>query len=403
MPETLIVMESQGGHEAMASSLASQLSQSVGFVDVPVNNGTGISEELPQPLIPFSAYYTSNFTPPGTQGLPGSVIGTLVNDGTAQLLTMAGNGIDPVWHAPPVISGGAASPGLVSNGVTPPLDKRATTPTGRNAPGLAVKFLGAAATAYRDGGDLISVSGTYTWAYGPRTPYRGLAHWAAFEDDALNTISNGTQVVAEHTQYLAAPSTPYVLGVDALNNTIQCDACQFSAVGPNCAVYVLASDLGNGPDLIPAAVTDNTASRFQFHPSVFMRRTSYIRTVQRQYRDFTHIAAPIVGQAVRIVQLNPTPQQHSTWLIIVDGVAQVVRLLHEIGSLAQRPRDIWNQVWVPLINGPSAVSLAPILSMADGAGTTGPGISQLRLSRLEYARYLGPGGTDITQTGANPA
>jgi hypothetical protein len=374
----------------------------VGFAGTVVP-ATGITAELPQPLIPFSAYDDAFPTVPGAGGLGTGFRGVVVDSGSVRR-SGSSDGMTPDWHT------GQNATGLSANGSIPlrrPAPTAAMPGLGRNAPGLVLAFGSAAQTYFEGAGTIASVSGTYTYAYGPRTPYQGLTHFCEFEDDPPDARDDATAVVTRLAQYLASPSTPYIMGIGSNGQTIQADACNYAAVGPNCAVYVEASDFGGaGSDLIPGAVTANSASIYRFHPSVFIRNSVHVSSVSRRYHDPFDVVQQQIGTPIRIDVLPATAPRSSDWLLVFDGVAMVVTLLHVDNVTARRPRDLWNQFLVPLFLGPQAVSEAPLLEsvfVPGVADTMAPSIMQLRLSHLEYARYLGPVGTPTPQTGSTPA
>jgi hypothetical protein len=399
------VFELFSGHHARTASIAPQISGAVVLSRQPFELGgaprPGAWCPLPQPVIPFSGYDSSTGpvgAVPGTSGLGVRFGGTIIADvGSANYGVCDGS--SAVWQrVGRDVTGERAT--LDSNGFIA-LDKHpdhASGAVGRNAPPLAINF---GSTAFGNFGTFTAdvlesnASGSYSYAYSPRNPYQGLAHFCEFEDDPPDGINDGSTIVRRLLDELSSPTTPYPLGIDSSNQTISVDGCNYAAVGPDCAVYIEAGDIGSAPEQIPAAVADNRASHFRFHPSVFIRRTPYIRSIARQYRDPSNVAAGSAGMPIRVSVRGPATS--TRWLIIVDGAAQVVQLAHDPDII--RPRDIWNRVWVPLIYGSSAVSDAPILSTINDAMAPGPAISQIRLAYLEYARYLGPNGADTAQTG----
>jgi hypothetical protein len=170
--------------------------------------------------------------------------------------------------------------------------------------------------------------------------------------------------------------------------------CAYASISPEGNVWILAADYGgNG---IPAAVSENTADKFREHPSVFVRNVggAVVRAVTRRWRDQISIVEEAAGsQPIGILQLaNVTTQ--SKWLIVVDGVASVVFLQHPEGTDYRRPRDIWNNVIVPLITGTG--SNVQRITTTDLSGN--PVGTETRWNYLSYARYLGEPGTTV-QTG----
>ncbi|TPV94564.1 MAG: hypothetical protein B7733_14600 [Myxococcales bacterium FL481] len=370
------------------SSLGPQSTRSVALDSVRINSN-GISDPIRQPLIPLSAY-----NPPSSEsGVPGKLfVGSVTNTNDGNVAGIAVSG-QRNWH----VNGR-----LFDNNNRRPIDRNPAASAGRNAPDLVLWFDGPAESAFREDGDLENAHGEILYAYSQANPYQTLCHFSEFEEEPPNSSSDATEVVTRLAQQLASPPVEYVLGELNTGQAVIALDCNFAGIAPEDSVYVEPGDIGGaGPDQMPTSVLENTASAFRFHPSVFLRRTQFIRSVARRHRDGFDIARFGVGMPIRIRSVTDQPIV-SNWLIVVDGSPQLVQLNH--GSLdLRRPRDIWNTLWVPLIRGNSSIGDVPILDVVASGGTRGPSNSQLRLGFLEYARCLPLLGTDITQTGTVPA
>lgn len=398
MAQHASVFEIYSGHLARSATVAPQSTGSLVVSQLnPTLGGVGRAGAwftLPQPPIPFSAYdkaaQNGGADVPGRSGLGCGFNGLLIG-AAGEVNYGICDGVSGVWQRT-----GNADTSVATNGFVA-LDKDPNyllTGIGRNAPPLAIIFDGAALSSFGGFDGDSRASGAYYWAYSARNPYQGLAHFCDFEADPPDSINDGSAIVRTLVHSLNSPTTPFAVGTDQVGNPINANACSFAAVGPDCACYVEAGDIGPGLDQIPTAVGNNRAESYRAHPSVFMRRTGYVRSVARMYRDQVPVSGALNGMPIRVSIVEPSTA--STWLIIVDGVAQVVTINH---AELSRPRDIWNEAWVPLIVGGGAVATTPVLDTLPGAMAPGPGISQLRLAFLEYARYLGPQGVDFTQTG----
>jgi hypothetical protein len=149
-------------------------------------------------------------------------------------------------------------------------------------------------------------------------------------------------------------------------------------------VWIDPSDYGTS---IPTDVQNNTANNFRNHPSVFIRRAggAFTRAVTRRWRDERRIDIAATGsQPIGIAQQS-NALVRSKWLVCIDGVASVVYIPHPGGADIRRPKDIWNQVIVPLIHNHSgnASRLVTTDFFGNIVGT------ETRWEFLSYARYLG--------------
>jgi len=236
------------------------------------------------------------------------------------------------------------------------------------------------------------------WAYA--NDYVGMEHFVEFDETPPDTVDSGeVKVRALLNHFVNAPGN-YQLGINSAGVPVVARDCGFAALAPEAAVFIDPSDIGNNNEQIPAAVAANTAAHFRFHPSVFVRRTPYIRCVQRVVRD----AISITGEPAQPITINSvtTAPTASTWYVVIDGCGQIVTLAHPGGSDLRRPRDIWNSLWVPALQASQSPALAKSFIGSDASAT---GVVEVldRLRYLQYARCLNVNGTivPIAQTGAN--
>lgn len=211
----------------------------------------------------------------------------------------------------------------------------------------------------------------------------GLQHFCDFEDDEpANFASEGATRL--FSQVSKRAGGPYTLP----DGTVLKD-CAFAGLCPTGTIYIAAEDYGI---TVPSDVTANTATAFRNHPAVFVRRPEYIAQVARRYLQTQTIVTPHLGsQPVGIYTASSSPVvTQSKWLIIADGGADIVQLVHPAGTNYRRPRDIWNQVIVPLVTGQQTNTNAPALVNSLG-GVIG---NRTRWTYLEYARFLGPQGDE---------
>ncbi len=393
MPEFYNAFQLFGGHHNQTPSLQPSLNGSVTFKGT--MSAAGAGGAIPMPAIPYSSY-----DDPGDsiENFGRSFIGELSND-VPGVVSAFNSGVN-FW--------GIDGPHAVN--VNDSIIKFPLIAVGRNAPPLALQLTGAALTAAEGAGSVDAVRGTLQWAYSPSNPYQTLVQIGEFTD-ATDSAENKADATVELTAIqnaLTQPTSQHVLGVNGAGNEVKLDECSFAALGPDARVWIEAGDIGPLPEQIPVSVTDNTAANFRFHPSTFLRRTRYIRGTERCYADPVNLVAPNLGSQPINIQSITTPLLKSLWLIVVDGVTSIVELDHG-GADIKRPRDIWQQVWVPLITGGQSLGDLTILgggatqsdpAIPPAAGTllTGPEATQLRLTYLSYARFIQLGFSDITQT-----
>lgn len=232
---------------------------------------------------------------------------------------------------------------------------------------------------------------TRVWAYKEKTSYQGQAHFCEFEEvpSANALISTRAQQVLDQLNSAGNVAT---LGSLANGTKVTVGNCVFAGIAPEGAVYIAPEDNGSNLDQIPASVTNNTADKFRFHPSVFIRRGAYWNSVIRKAFDGLTISQPTAGQPLRIVTVD-APITQSAWLVGIDGTMSVIFVQHGALDL-RRPRDIWNQIWIPILNGSTSVRDA--LSVGVGANITDIG-KLSRVQYLEYARCLPLPGTSVPQ------
>lgn len=209
-----------------------------------------------------------------------------------------------------------------------------------------------------------------------------------FVDDAINESTRQNEIYGSITTNASSYTLP---NGEIIKN------CSYAAMSPEGIAWILAADYGAANN-IPVLVTSNTANAFRLHPGVFLRNVggSYVKSVTRRWRDEISIVAANTGsQPIGILQLTNATVQ-SKWLVVIDGVASVVFIGHPEGTDYRRPKDIWNNVIVPLITstGSDTVRISTRDIYGNVLGT------ETRWQYLSYARYLGSEGT--TQQDGTP-
>lgn len=270
--------------------------------------------------------------------------------------------------------------------------------SGRQSPRIVLAFDGDfAAELVLLGVPFDGINATILHHYGTAT-YQGLAHFIEYEEQPPNDDNDGSIALLALLAKVQNGGARYRVGTNTAGEGLFAEGCGFAANAPEGALYIDPADVGTGPDQVSADITLNTNSKFRAHPNVFYPagRSDYIRSITRQNVDSVAINVGGAGQPLRIVQVNQ-PLTASNWLVIVDGVPSIVNLAHPGGSDIRRPRDIWNQVWQPIIQN-SSLSVADALTWISPTNTDGGGVGT-RWKYLEYARCLELAGTDLVQEG----
>lgn len=342
-----------------------------------------ISPILPKPDVPYSGFVLN---------LPNVKYRVqVVTDVAANLMVLEGESGDNFWQ----VNGVATDNNLLVDGVNISSSQSAT---GRMTPDVRLQFDADVLTAIQAlSGNVTGYRVTRWWQYKDFTAYSGQAHLCEFEESPTATALVSTRAPQLLNQLNSAGNV-CTLGTLSNGTKITVGGCVLAGIAPEGAVYIAPEDNGSNPDQIPASVTNNTADKFRFHPSVFIRRGPYWNGVIRKAFDGTSLVEPLVSQPLQIVTVD-NPITQSRWLIGIDGTYQVVVVQH--GNLdLRRPRDIWEQVWIPLLNGSTSVRDAVQI----GTGANIVDIGRLtRIQYLEYARCLPLPGTSVPQDDTSEA
>jgi len=302
------------------------------------------------------------------------------------------------------------------------LDNNATNPffpstviaNGRAGAEIEFSFGGAALAAFNEGGGETPASYTgyleinyldnlYT--------YEGWEHFISFlsaPPDGTAPADSAAQVLTDLMRQIERNGSGFTLGVRSNGTTATVPDCTFAALDPIGRVFVRPEDIGNLNENIPVSVLQNTPEHFNFFPGVFFRRSSYVRQLRNVFTDPTGIA---VGgddsQPLQIAQVDFVPDS-SDWLMVVDGVPSVVRLLHPAGSDWRTGPEIYENVVVPTIRAANGNASAAQFSRVIGAATNGGNYAELadRLTYSQYWRLLSPRqtqqGDNVEQFTINP-
>lgn len=379
MTEHVACYELRSGRDISPATLNPQLSWSVRQTLTVTADVATITSALVSPgLIPPSAWI-----PNGNAGPLKAVIG-VVNRSTTPLAINA-YGPDVYW----------AIQGAYTGNTLPNFQQGSLATFGRQAPPFQLVFGGDAFTAVTAGpATVTNLQVTTLWGYHVQS-YQSLAHVIDFEDRPPNTNANGsTRLLSLLNQIQDGGLARYLLGVNGAAQPIYALGCGYAGILPEGRVFVRPEDIGPGPDQVGQLVADNTAAKFRAHPGVFLRRTDYLHSLQRQCADpldITDDEGP--SQPLRITQITTAPTA-STWLLIIDGVSIIVTVPHPANSDLRRPRDIWNAIWFPATDRNNTSSLALQVAGTDGVQTAVGAVLD-RLTYLEYARCLAINGTNV--------
>lgn len=274
--------------------------------------------------------------------------------------------------------------------------------TGRVSPRLQLAYAGGAKTAM-DAVDADLGPTTYSIDYRyEEEVYQGLAHFMEFEEQPPNTDADGSLATRALLQTLQSSGSRYQIGVDASANPVYVQGCGFAGLAPEGAIYLRPEDYGGSdPGQVPSSVLNNTAAILRYHPSVFFRagRANYVRSLTRGFIDGTAINAGASNNAIGMLVVD-NPITESNWLVIVDGQPQIVALQHPAGSDYRRPRDIYQNVWLPIINGNATAGSAT--AFGSPKATNGGAVGN-RWAYADYFRCLPLPGTYQVQDDSGPA
>lgn len=263
---------------------------------------------------------------------------------------------------------------------------------GRQTSDIVLRFDGAAFTAIDAlTGTLTGVDVVLHWAYPEPFEYMGLMHFAEFSEFPPDSTATASSRLAQLLRQIESSGSRAFLGTTSAGQDLFVNSCGFAGIAPEGQVIVLPSDIGNQNEQIPQNVGQNSALHFRFHPSVFIRRTDYFRSIARQSVDAIAVDAINQGSQPLAITQVVSPLVASDWLIVVDGTPYVCRLVHPANSDFRRPRDIWNNIWVPIITGSQSAPEGTLFRGFDGVVQTGVVQIADRLTYLEYARMIGFG------------
>lgn len=329
---------------------------------------------IPKPLVPPSGYTT----------VPVSEL-TALEFGDTAVVTTGWSDSDNVEQGGGVIDN--TSPFIIKE-----LVGNTGFNSGRLAPRVTLDYSGAVEPA-----NPTSVEAHVQWAYSDNN-YQGILHFCEFEDHPPDSDSVGAGRLQQLLNLFQSAGNQYAVGVDSGGTPIVVPYCGFAAVAPEGAIFIRPEDIGSGPDQIPASMGNNEGSKFRAHPSVFFTpgRAKYTRSMTRQAVDTNAVDALIVdGGPLAITSIEQSITT-SDWLVVVDGQPMIVQLTHPGGSDLRRPRDIYEQAWVPILNGPSSNFSA--VQFVSGAGNLG-GVG-FRWAYADYFRCLPIAGANVIQTGS---
>lgn len=263
--------------------------------------------------------------------------------------------------------------------------------SGRIAPRVMLDYQGLTRPANN-----LKVQGTIHYAYSDSV-YTGQTHFCDFEDFPPDSVADGDVRLKALLNGFVNNGTPFVTGVGASGDIIV-NNCAYAGIAPEGFVYIRPEDLGTGTDQIPPTVFTNTAAAFKAHPSVFYPsgKATFVRGITRQAVDSIDIAIVSPGgtnkSPLGIIVVDSAPT-FSDWVVVVDGQSQIVRLNHPGGSDLRRPRDIYNQLWVPILLGPSNTAAATSFGQVTGLVDA----TAFRWQFCDYLRCLPLFGTNTTQ------
>jgi hypothetical protein len=272
---------------------------------------------------------------------------------------------------------------------------------GRICAPIRIYFGGAALAALVAIGAVQTVQLVVRYAGRSNAPYTSEALFGAFADVPPNSASNMASFTAGLLAEINAAGAQRQLGIASNGTPIVVRDCAYAALSPTLTTWIDPSDIGVANEQIPADVGSNLAAKFAFHPSAFIRRNDYTRSVA--VRSFDSVAINTLNnlnQPVTINSVTDAPTS-SEWLFLIDGHIQFVRIPHPAGSDFRRPRDVWNNIIVPALQAGQGPASARTWDSVLGQQPAFGSVSLDRLRYMSYARMVSTSGTvvRILQTG----
>ncbi len=182
-----------------------------------------------------------------------------------------------------------------------------------------------------------------------------------FIDDSLGSDTNFSYpfLLGELEKQLSGGVTAQV-GTTAGGVPIVANDCAGAFVPWDGCIFLEPSD-----PRIPAAFANNTAAIFRQFPSVFFRRSNFVRRIEgmndaqgisNRAQTGSDPLAITAFQPFALLEVIRAPT-HSRWGFVVDGHYEEAIIAHPAGSDFRTGLDIWNNVIVPAIRGSSARGL----------------------------------------------
>lgn len=132
-----------------------------------------------------------------------------------------------------------------------------------------------------------------------------------------------------------------------------------ATIDPRGRVFVAPADLGAGLGQIdPTTPIGNTATVFEQHPTVFIRRGANVRAVGAVENFRQGWGDPATGDGYQINEYRGAPAiyvcatrpEGSIWRLYFDGAPVDVSVPHGPTLDLRRPRDVWNTIIAPLVS-----------------------------------------------------
>ena len=157
--------------------------------------------------------------------------------------------------------------GETNGAVVFPINPITTISDGRQSPTLEVELDGDAEAAVLAVGALSGTGNATVWLGYPRgMQYAGLMHFGEFTDIPPDSAADGTEKLGELISQISRAGAQFDLGATSGGGNILVNDCGFAAMAPEGVVFIDPADIGNANEQIPAAVGDNSAAHFRFHP-----------------------------------------------------------------------------------------------------------------------------------------
>lgn len=199
------------------------------------------------------------------------------------------------------------------------------------------------------------------------------------------------------------------LGVGIGGKVVTVDLVGAAYPGPDNRYFIVPTDVGVQQGQISPSIASNTSAPLRLQSSVFVRQTDHIRGLVGSPIFPVPPAPPWLGEnpppitdpagAPILLNVTRTPT-HSKWELIIESSTVEVIVAHPAGSDLRHPIEVWQAVFVPLLQSSNAkgTGVATGLNTFANVVSSAPTNPQTFFSRglvrglryLQCARFIEP-------------